>query len=104
METKELIEEKDFSGNSSSTVFVKKDKKVKRTFEFKLRAVQIHLQDKLPAKDAFKKACEEFNTEPSGCMTNYSTSYMWDYKKEVKKKSLTDEKVANFLKENNISL
>lgn len=59
----------------------------KRTVEFKLRAWKLH-QEGMSAKDAFLKACEEFGTTPSGCMTDYSTSYMWDYKVELTRKGL----------------
>jgi hypothetical protein len=52
----------------------------KRTTAFKLRALELHLKDKLPAKEAFAQACKEHGTTPSGCMTDYATSYMWDYK------------------------
>lgn len=78
--------------------------KQKRTVEFKLRVLQLHLVEKVPAKESFAQACKEFDTTPSGCMTDYSTGYMWDYKVEIKKKSLTDEKVNKFLIDNQIKL
>lgn len=52
----------------------------KRTNEFKIRALRLHLKEGKSAKEAFAQACKEHNTTPSGCMTDYATSYMWDYK------------------------
>lgn len=64
--------------------------KQKRTTEFKLRAYTLYIGG-MSAKEAFLQACEEHGTTPSGCMTNYSTSYMWDYKVELTKLGLINE-------------
>ena len=58
----------------------------KRTTSFKLRALELHLKNKMPAKEAFAQACKEHGTTPSGCMTDYASSYMWDYKVWLDKK------------------
>lgn len=76
----------------------------KRTLAFKLRVLQLHLCYNNTAKQAFFTACKEHGTTPSGCMTDHSTSYMWDYKVEIKKKAETDETVKNFLSSNKIEL
>lgn len=70
----------------------------KRTDEFKVRALRLHLKEGLNPKEAFAKACEEHSTTPSGCMTDFSTSYMWDYKVWLKQKvEQNDPKIMDLL-------
>lgn len=74
----------------------------KRTTEFKVRAYALHVQGQ-SAKDAFATACTEFGTTPSGCMTKYASSYMYDYKVWIAKKAATnDQQVVDLLKTNNV--
>lgn len=77
-------------------------KTTKRTTEFKVRALELYFKGANP-KEAFAQACKEFNTTPSGCMTDYSTSYMYDYKVWAKKQiSDKNEYVIKLLKEKGI--
>lgn len=74
----------------------------KRTTEFKVRAYELYKKGTSP-KEAFTQACKEFGTMPSGCMTNYATSYMWDYKIWIKEQVQKENKeVIELLERANI--
>lgn len=61
--------------------------KQKRTLEFKVEAFKLYKSGFKP-KEAFEKACAMHGTIPSGCMTQYSSSYMSDDIKNYLKKRL----------------
>ena len=61
--------------------------KQKRTLEFKVDSFKFYV-DGLSPKEAFLKACNKHGTTPSGCMTDYSNSYMSDDIKNLLRKKL----------------
>lgn len=75
----------------------------KRTTEFKIRALRLHLKEGKSPKEAFAQACNEHGTTPSGCMTDYSVSYMWDYKVWLKQQwKKSDPIVMDLLSKNEL--
>lgn len=61
--------------------------KQKRTLEFKVDSFKYYA-DGLTPKEAFLKACTLHGTTPSGCMTDYSSSYMSDDIKNYLRKKI----------------
>lgn len=61
--------------------------KQKRTLEFKVDAYKFYSSG-IPVKESFLRACEKHGTTPSGCMTDYASSYMSDDIKNFLKKNL----------------
>ncbi len=61
--------------------------KQKRTLEFKVDSFKFY-KNGLTPKEAFVRACNLHGTTPSGCMTDYSASYMSDDIKNYLRKKL----------------
>lgn len=56
----------------------------KRPKQFKFYVVYLVDVEGQSPKTAFEHACDVYNMTPSGCMTNYPSGYINDYRMEVK--------------------